>query len=94
MEARGGVITQVLQSIGAAAETGVDKAGDVTSEALKSANKTVETITNGVSKGVTDVTKTADTLAAGISKGITDITGSVAKSINDITTALTRNSTK
>ncbi len=55
-EVRGGVITQVLYSIGIAAETGLDSVSKAVAETAEAAKKTTETISGGITRSIEKVT--------------------------------------
>jgi hypothetical protein len=55
-EVRGGVITQVLYSIGIATETGLDSVSKAVGETAEAAKKTTETIAGGITRSIEKVT--------------------------------------
>ena len=55
-EVRGGVITQVLYSIGIAAETGLDSVSKAVGETAEAAKKTTETISGVITRSIEKVT--------------------------------------
>jgi hypothetical protein len=55
-EVRGGVITQVLYSIGIAAETGLDSVSKAVGETAEAAKKTTETISGAITRSIEKVT--------------------------------------
>lgn len=55
-EVRGGVITQVLYSIGIATETGLDSVSKAVAETAEAAKKTAETISGGITRSIEKVT--------------------------------------
>lgn len=55
-EVRGGVITQVLYSIGIATETGLDSVSKAVGETAEAAKKTTETISEGITRSIEKVT--------------------------------------
>jgi hypothetical protein len=55
-EVRGGVITQVLYSIGIATETGLDSISKAVGETAEAAKKTTETISGGITRSIEKVT--------------------------------------
>lgn len=60
-EIRGGVITQVLYSIGIATETGLDTVSKAVGETAESAKKATETISGSISKSIEKVTDSLTT---------------------------------
>ncbi len=55
-EVRGGVITQVLYSIGIATETGLGTVSNAIAETAEAAKKTAEAISSGIVRSIEKVT--------------------------------------
>ncbi len=55
-EMYGGVITQVLYSIGIATETGLDKVSKAIGETAEATKKTTEIIASGITRSIEKVT--------------------------------------
>jgi hypothetical protein len=67
-EVRGGVITQVLYSIGVAAETGLDNVSSATGEAFKSGAKSLEVLADATSKSIEKLTNSASSAIDSMTK--------------------------